>query len=347
MDYSGFRLKLEEFLANKLQEREAKLLREHIGNCRACAMILEDVKATFVSPQEPDEQVLPETEISVQGYKITKKLGKGGMGAVYRAVQLSLNRDVALKVLSKELAKNENLIQRFEREARAAARLSHPNLIRVFDFGQTEETYFISMEFVDGKTVYQLIRERGKLEPRRSLEIALRVAEALDYASESAGIIHRDIKPENIMVDNIGEVKIADMGLAKEVGEGRDSGGEITMVGERLGTPYYMSPEQIRETKNVDHRADIYSLGATLFHMLTGRRPFAGESAVETMKMVLDRKAEFTEEEREYVPTAVRRLIVGMMEKNANHRIQKWRQVVKDINGLLATGLRGQIKRHR
>jgi serine/threonine protein kinase len=347
MDYSSFRLKLEELLANKLQEREAELLRDHIGNCRACAMILEDVRATFTPPQELDGQVLPETEVAVKGYRITKKLGKGGMGAVYRAVQLSLNRDVALKVLSKELAKNESLIQRFEREARAAARLSHPNLIRVFDFGQTDETYFISMEFVDGKTVYQLIRERGRLEPRRSLEIALRVAEALDYASESAGIIHRDIKPENIMVDSIGEVKIADMGLAKEVGGGSEPGGEITMVGERLGTPFYMSPEQIRETKNVDHRADIYSLGATLFHMLTGRRPFAGETAVETMKLVLQSKAEFTEEEREYIPTAVRRLVVGMIEKNANHRIQKWRQVVKEISGLLATGLRGSIKRHR
>jgi serine/threonine protein kinase len=347
MDYNGFRHKLEDFLANKLEEREAILLREHLNTCCACTMILEDVQATFVPLDRLGHETALEGEVSIEGYRIIERLGKGGMGAVYRAVQLSLERDVALKVLSKELAKNETLIQRFEREAQAAARLSHPNLIGVYDFGKAGETYFISMEVIDGKTVYQLIRERGRLEARRCLEIALRVAEALDYASESAGIIHRDIKPENIMIDSIGEVKIADMGLAKEVGEGKELGGGITMVGERLGTPYYMSPEQIRETKSVDHRADIYSLGATLFHMLTGRRPFAGKTVVETMKLVLENNAEFADEEREYVPAAVRRLVLEMIEKNVKHRIQKWRQVTRKINGLLATGLRGPIKKHR
>ncbi len=347
MDYNGFRHKLEDFLADKLEEREAILLREHLNTCRACTMILEDVQATFVPPDRLDHETALEGEVSIEGYRIVERLGKGGMGAVYRAVQLSLERDVALKVLSKELAKNETLIQRFEREAQAAARLSHPNLIGVYDFGKAGETYYISMEVIDGKTVYQLIRERGRLEARRCLEIALRVAEALDYASASAGIIHRDIKPENIMIDSIGEVKIADMGLAKEVGGGKEPGGGITMVGERLGTPFYMSPEQIRETKSVDHRADIYSLGATLFHMLTGRRPFAGKTVVETMKLVLENKAEFADKEREYVPAAVRRLVLEMMEKNVKHRIQKWKQVTRKIDGLLATGLRGPIKKHR
>ncbi len=345
MDYPGFRQKLQDYLGNKLEKREADLLREHISTCAACRMILDDVRASVAEQPEPGE--IPESSvIEIDGYRIMKQLGKGGMGAVYRAVQLSLKRDVAVKVLSKEMAKRDVLAQRFEREARAAARLTHPNLIRVYEFGKTGETLFISMEFIDGKTVFQLIKEKGRVNPVRCLEIALKVAEVMNYAYKE-GIIHRDIKPGNIMIESTGDVKLADLGLAKEIGGEPEAEGGLTMAGERLGTPDYMSPEQIKETKSVDHRADIYSLGATLFHMLTSRRPFSGKTAVETMKKVLETEVEFTEEEEKLIPPAVRNLVVEMMEKNFRNRIQKWKLVVRKINMLLSTNLRGHVKKPR
>lgn len=333
MDYNRFKEKLQDLLANRLPEVEAAVLRQHISGCRACSMILEDVKISYAVPAA-GEEALAGCDVEIDGYKIVAQLGKGGMGTVFRAVQLSLNRNVALKILSEELVKDDALIARFEREARAAARLSHPNLVDVYDCGRAGEVYFFSMEYIDGKTVYRLIKEKGQMPTRRTLEIALKVAEALEYASEM-GIIHRDIKPENIMIDSTGVVKLTDMGLAKEVGGDADGEGSITMVGERLGTPDYMSPEQIKETRNVDHRADIYSLGATMFHMLTGRRPFAGKTAVEIMEQVLEKEVEFTPEEESLVPSGVRSLVLEMLEKNYRHRIQSWKLVIRRTNALL------------
>jgi len=347
MDHLVFRKKLGELLSGNLDKREASLLQEHIDNCSACSMILEEVKASFVPQRAEAPKTSAEVgEVSVPGYEIIERLGKGGMGAVYKAEQTSLGRIVAIKVLFEELSKNDTLIQRFEREARAAAKLTHPNLIHVYDFGKSDKVHFITMEFVDGKTVYQLIRDMGKINPKKTLEIALKVAEALDYAFQN-GIIHRDIKPENIMIDSIGEVKIADMGLAKEIGGDKDEHGNITMMGERLGTPYYMSPEQIKETRSVDHRADIYSLGTTMFHMITGRRPFAGATSVETMELVLNSEAGFTDKEKEFAPSAVRKLIINMMEKLPNKRPEKWKHVIKSISGLIQSGMRGIVRPHK
>lgn len=338
MDIGAYRKKLQIFLANRLEEREAALLREHLSSCRACQMILEDVQVSFVAPPPvTSEAAQGEWEHSVDGYRIVQRLGKGGMGAVYKAVQLSLERDVALKVLDKELVQNETLIERFMREAKAAARLTHSNIVRVYDFGKSGESYFISMEFIDGQTVYQVIREQGRLDSKRALEIASKVAAALDFASQS-GVIHRDIKPENIMLDSSGDVKIADMGLAKEVSVEPGSEGGITMAGERLGTPYYMSPEQIKDTRSVDHRADIYSLGSTLFHMVTGRRPFAGATSLETMELVLNTEAGFTDKEKNHTPPGVRKLIMKMMEKNLRDRYQTWKDVLRNIKAAAAGG---------
>ena len=341
MEYAKYRQKIQLLLGGKIEEREARLLREHIGACQACQMILEDVRASSVSLAEEAPTGI---DIAIEGYRITGRIGKGGMGEVFRGIQLSLERDVALKILSKRFAENKALIQRFEREARAAGRLNHPNLIRVYDFGRAGDTYFFSMEFIDGKTLLQLIKEKGRLDVRESLKIALKVAEALQYAHEE-GIIHRDIKPDNVMLTQSSEVKVADMGLVKEVGAESVSAGGITVAGERLGTPYYMSPEQVKETKSVDHRADIYSLGATLFHMLTGRKPVSGRTAVEVMQNVLSEEVQFTEEEERFIPAPVRRLMLEMLEKNPNQRIQAWEQVIRTIQSVLKTGLRGPVRR--
>jgi serine/threonine protein kinase len=229
----------------------------------------------------------------IAGYEIVDLVGKGGMGEVYRAKQLSMDRVVALKVLSTKLAKSDpSFAKRFVEEARAAGRLSHPHIISVHDVGRTllkspagdEEVYYFSMEFVDGETVKDVIQRDGACTADLVNRVMQAMAAALVYA-ESMGVVHRDIKPENIIITATGEVKLADLGLAQQVGAensvqeaGHGSGGRRVM-----GTPLYMSPEQARGLA-VDHRSDHYSLGATLFHMLTGHPPFSGENSKAIMK---------------------------------------------------------------
>lgn len=340
MRYERFRKKLEAMLAGKLDEREAKLLKQHVESCNACRLILKGVKSAFNPSDYPQPSSAGPGSVNIPGYRIVSLLGHGGMGEVYHAVQVSMERDVALKVLSAKLAENETFIQRFEREARSAGRLSHNNLIRVYDFGRHGDTYYYSMEYIEGPTVDQEIKKSDRIEQERALEIAASVAEALEYAGDS-GLIHRDIKPENIMIAKDGCVKVADMGLVKQVD---DSGeGALTMAGERLGTPYYMSPEQIRETKNVDHRADIYSLGASLFHMVTGRRPYIGKTPVEIMQNVLKGDADFNDEERGFLHDSVMKLIMDLMEKNQRQRIQRWKVVRRRIDTVLKRDLRERL----
>jgi serine/threonine-protein kinase len=335
MRYDDYRKKLENYLSGAIDDREKSLLDAHIGTCTACKMILEDVKRTYIPKSPvPIKGTIQDADVGVaiEGYTFLEKIGKGGMGEVYRAHQQSMDRYVAIKILSKKLLENESFIQRFEREARAAAKLMHPNFIRIIDYSRSAGVPYYVMEYIDGATVQDEINRTGRIPVARALEIALEVAVALGYA-ESEGVIHRDIKPDNIMITASGAVKVADMGLAKSIDE-IESGG-ITMAGERLGTPYYMSPEQIKDTKSVDHRGDIYSLGATLFHMLTGRRPFTGKTPLEIMKNVLANEPEFTEEDNGILSAPVRALVLEMMEKLPKNRIQKWKAVARKIEALL------------
>lgn len=202
--------------------------------------------------------------------EILELLGKGGMGAVYKARQPGLDRLVAVKILPPEIGADPAFAERFTREARALARLSHQNIVSVFDFGQADGQFYFVMEFVDGMNLRQLI-ETGGLKPEEALAIVPQICEALQFA-HNAGIVHRDIKPENILVDKQGRVKIADFGLAKLLGKAR---AEVTLTGahQAMGTLHYMAPEQIRGAGDVDHRADIYSLGVVFYEMLTGQLP--------------------------------------------------------------------------
>ena len=184
-------------------------------------------------------------------------IGKGGMGAVYKARQLALDRLVALKILPPQAASGLGFPERFNREARALARLSHPNIVAVHEFGQVNGMPFFVMEFVDGLNLRQLERA-GKLSPREALQIVPQICEALQFAHEE-GIVHRDIKPENILLDKKGRVKIADFGIAKIMGRKAQAG--ITETRGAIGTPQYMAPEQVEKPETVDHRADIFSLG--------------------------------------------------------------------------------------
>lgn len=207
-------------------------------------------------------------------FEVTECLGRGGMGVVYKARQKSLNRWVAIKILAPERVGDETFSERFTREAQTLAQLNHPNIVTVFDHGETDGLFYIVMEFVDGVNLRDLLRE-GKIEASQALSIVPPICEALQYAHDK-GIVHRDIKPENLLIDREGRIKIADFGIAALVGA----------TGETTGTPPYMAPEQ-GEHANVDHRADIYALGAVLYEMLTGERP-ASPLDLPSQKVQLD-----------------------------------------------------------
>ncbi len=217
-------------------------------------------------PAPPVEELAP----LFPQLEILGLIGQGGMGAVYKARQPSLDRLVAVKVLPREAAQDPAFAERFGREARALARLGHPNIVAVHDVGKAGEFYYFVMEYVDGVNLRQLLRE-GMLTPEQALRIVPQICDALQYAHEE-GVVHRDIKPENILLDRKGRVKIADFGLAKLLG--RDTG-SFTLTGSRqvMGTLYYMAPEQVERPAEVDHRADIYSLGVVFYEMLTGQLP--------------------------------------------------------------------------
>jgi serine/threonine protein kinase len=216
----------------------------------------------FVPPTIPDlAKLFPQLEI-------LELIGKGGMGAVYKARQPALDRFVALKILAPRSGGDLDFAGRFTREARALAKLSHPNIVAVYDFGQTDSLSYFIMEFVDGPNLRQ-VEQAGRLSPREALEIIPQICTALQFAHDE-GIVHRDIKPENVLLDKKGRVKIADFGLAKILGQ---VDFRLTGVRDVMGTPHYMAPEQVEKPQEVDHRADIYSLGVVFYEMLTGELP--------------------------------------------------------------------------
>jgi serine/threonine protein kinase len=216
--------------------------------------------------------------------EILRLLGAGGMGAVYQARQPALDRFVALKVLPAEADGGANFEERFNREARALARLSHPNIVAVHEFGQAGRLHYFLMEFVDGANLRQL-EQASRLSPREALQLIPQICDALQYAHDE-GVVHRDIKPENVLVDRKGRVKIADFGLAKILGHDPEAA-RLTVEGQVMGTPHYMAPEQVERPLAVDHRADIYSLGVVFYEMLTGDLPL-GKFAPPSRKVQVD-----------------------------------------------------------
>jgi len=254
------------------------------------------------------------------GYMITGSLGRGGMGAVYRARQLAMDRDVALKLLPPDLARNSKYIRRFIREARAAGLLNHASLVRVYDVGEADGRYYISMELVDGCTVKDVIRREGRVGIAESLRIIEQVAAALDCAHKSK-IIHRDIKPDNIMIPKKGPVKLCDLGLAKvlEGGPMQDTDTH-TQDGHTMGTPYYMSPEQARSAGKVDTRSDLFALGATWYHMVTGRVPFDGKTTWEILGKVTTEAPINPDLLEPLLPPPMSKLILKLMSKQPSER---------------------------
>jgi len=245
---------------------------------------------TEASPMSPGIFVPPtpqELAARLPQFEILELLGRGGMGAVYKARQKHLDRLVAVKILSPEVSHDPAFAERFAREARALARLNHPHIVGVYDFGQTEGLYFLVMEFVDGLNLRRLIAEQKGLTPANALAIVPQICDALQFAHDE-GIVHRDIKPENILIDKKGRVKIADFGLAKLTASGeRASPDSLTGTHQVMGTLRYMAPEQMEGSKQVDHRADIYSLGVVFYELLTGELPM-GRFAPPSKKAEID-----------------------------------------------------------
>jgi serine/threonine-protein kinase len=207
-------------------------------------------------------------------YEVLRRIARGGMADVYLARDLLLDRPVALKVLFREFATDPSFVQRFRREATAAANLSHPNIVGVYDSGEANGTYFIVMEYIEGRSLAQIIRDDGPLSPDRAADITTDVAAALGFAHRN-GVVHRDVKPGNVLISPIGQVKVADFGIARAVSTQEN----LTQTGTVMGTATYFSPEQARG-EPVDPRSDVYSLGVVLYEMLTGAPPFSGENPV-------------------------------------------------------------------
>jgi eukaryotic-like serine/threonine-protein kinase len=268
-------------------------------------------------------------------FRLLRLLGRGGMAEVYLADQTSLSRQVAIKILRPELKTNSVFLKRFEREARAAASLSHPNIVQVFLVGEEEGLHFIAQEYVKGLNLREYIRRKGPPSAQLSLHFLKQMLLALERAG-GAGIVHRDIKPENILITHKGAVKIADFGLAQLTQpDVEQSHLELTQVGTTMGTPLYMSPEQVHGQK-LDQRSDLYSLGVTCFHMLAGEPPFRGETAMSVAIQHLNQKPPRLRERRPDLPPAMCQIVHKLMAKDVEKRYSDAAAALKDVKHVQA-----------
>src|ERR1700680_3318682 len=247
-------------------------------------------------------------------YELTHLVARGGMAQVYRAMDRQLDRPVALKVLFPELSVDRSFVERFRREAQAAANLSHPNIVPVFDWGEDNGTYFIVMEVVDGRALSSILRTAGPLPPDRAAEIAADVAGALAYAHRH-GVVHRDVKPGNVLITEEGTIKVTDFGIARAV----NTEESLTQTGAVMGTATYFSPEQA-EGMGVDSRSDIYSLGVVIFEMVTGRPPFLGDTPVAVASKHVREHPPTPREVNPAVPPDLEAIILKCLAKSPDHR---------------------------
>ena len=290
-----------------------------MGLCPECLL-----KAGFPSGTEPAASgfVPPTVEEIARLFpqlEILGFLGKGGMGAVYKARQPILDRFIALKILPPTMANDPGFVERFNREARALARLNHPNIVTVYDFGQTGGMPYLMMELVDGINLREM-EQAGRLTPEQALAIVPQICEALQFA-HNEGIVHRDIKPENLLLDKKGRLKITDFGIAKIIGLPADKM-SLTGVRDVMGTPHYMAPEQIEKPQTVDHRADIYSLGVVFYEMLTGELPM-GKFQPPSRKVIIDARLD--------------EVVLRTLEKEPERRYQQASEVKTRVENISAT----------
>jgi predicted Ser/Thr protein kinase len=262
-------------------------------------------------------------------YKIVAELGRGGMGIVYKAHEESLNRYVAIKVLGEHLTEDPAHVERFLREARSAASLNHPNIVQIYAVSEDGGRHFFAMEYVAGRSLQQILRSSGPLDPIQVARIAIQTASGL-RAAHDQGIIHRDVKPANLLIDERGLVKIADFGLALA------SGGvsRLTATGMFMGTPGYLSPEQCLD-QNPDHRTDIYSLGVTLYEALCGKAPFTADSPLALLRQIVEVDPPNLGELKPDLDPALRSIVTRMMAKDREHRTSSCAELIGDLQAFL------------
>jgi serine/threonine protein kinase len=261
---------------------------------------------------------------TIRNFEIKELIATGGMAAIYKAIQVSLDRVVAIKILHGHLAQDKNFITRFEREAKAAANLKHENIVNIIDFGQAEDVYFIAMEYVEGKSLKDLIVTIKFVPHDIAMVIAHNISQGLNHAHQK-GVVHRDVKPANVLIGYDGTVKIADFGLA----QAQDLT-SITVTGSIVGTPAYMSPEQAAG-KKVDHRSDIFSLGVVIYEMLTGVKPFGGENYSAVIHEILTVKPPKPTDANPLVTREISGVIEKMLEKDLDKRYQNISETCEDI----------------
>lgn len=261
-------------------------------------------------------------------YRLLRKLGEGGMGTVYLAYQESQDRRVAIKVLSPQLAANPSLVERFEREASHGFQLNHVNIVRGYEIGRDPATgnHFLVMEYVDGPSAQTLLDRLGRLEVGDAVRIGLDIARALEHA-QSRDIVHRDIKPENILITCTGVAKLADLGLAKQLSQSS----HLTATRQSFGTPYYMPHEQAIDARNADARSDIFALGATLYHLLTGEVPFKGDDQLQLLEMKEMGAYRPARQVVPAIPADLSRILDKMLARNPHDRYQTASELIVDL----------------
>ncbi|MAE61139.1 MAG: serine/threonine protein kinase [Planctomycetaceae bacterium] len=275
-------------------------------------------------------QLAAEKDRQIPGYQLLDKLGEGAMARVFKARQISLDRIVAIKVLPQRYMSDAQFVDRFYAEGRAAAKLNPPNIVQAFDVGQAGDFHYFVMEYVEGDTVYDHLQQRGRYDEADALNIITQIAEALRHAHEK-GFIHRDVKPKNIMITTDGVAKLADMGLARQA---TDTEAAEAESGRAYGTPYYISPEQIRGEVDVDFRADIYSLGATYYHMLTGRVPFDGPNPSAVMRRHLRQTLVPPDHVNAKLSSGISAIIEMMMAKDRQERYASTADLLDDLHAV-------------
>ncbi len=292
---------------------------------------LTQTQLSRVISQNEDSGVRPAQQIP--GYQILNKIGAGAMATVYRARQLSLDRIVAVKVLPRRMSEDREFVERFYREGKAAAKLNHNNIVQAIDVGEAGGFHYFVMEYVEGCTVYDELAGGKQFKESEALDIVRQISDALMHAHER-GLIHRDVKPKNIMLTTSRVAKLADMGLAREM---TDVQAAMAEAGRAYGTPYYISPEQIRGQVDIDHRADIYSLGATMYHMVTGRVPFEAPTPSAVMHKHLKETLTPPDHLNTSLTAGCGAMIEMMMSKDRDQRYPSARELLTDLD-LLSRG---------
>jgi serine/threonine-protein kinase len=307
-------------------------------NQRSLADLLVEHSFITVNQAKRIRSALEERRSSqIPGYQLLGKLGKGAMATVYKAKQISLDRIVAVKVLPKKMSDNPEFVERFYKEGKAAARLGHNNIVQAIDVGSTADGFhYFVMEYVEGKTLYDFMQpppvgEGRTFGEREALDVMIQITDALVHAHER-GLIHRDVKPKNILLTDEGVAKLTDLGLARDVDDKRAA---ETEAGKAYGTPYYISPEQIRGEVDIDFRADIYSLGATFYHMVTGKPPFDGETPTAVMHKHLKQPLTPPDHLNTSLSAGVGEIIEYCMAKNRDERYQSTSDLLEDLKSVL------------